>query len=279
MDTTKEWKTAFNYFGGKTRHLDFILPVLNVTHNHYIETCCGSAAVFLNKIPSPIETINDIDGRIVNFFKVLRTRPGELIQLLELTPYARQEFNESAKYSDDELEEARLFFIRVMQSFGGAGHGRSKLTSWRSAKTESRKGTSCEVSKWWTKIEGLGQIVERLKMAQIENRPAVKIIETYDRPDALFYSDPPYPHESRTAKTDYRFEMTNEDHKNLAEAHNNCVGKVVVSGYDCDLMNELYPPEKWFKKLGPKRMSNLGLKETREVVWCNFNPDNHKKLF
>ena len=92
MDTTKEKISTLNYFGGKSRLLDFILPLLDTPHKHYVEPFCGSASVFLNKRPSPIETISDLDARLINFFRVLREQPDELINRLDLTPYSRGEF-------------------------------------------------------------------------------------------------------------------------------------------------------------------------------------------
>ncbi len=80
---------AFGYYGGKYSHLDWLLPLLPKTR-HYCEPFGGSAAILLNRDPSPIETYNDIDGEVVNFFKVLRNQPDDLIKAIALTPFARE---------------------------------------------------------------------------------------------------------------------------------------------------------------------------------------------
>src|SRR5574339_214313 len=110
MNTKIRRVSALNYFGGKSRHLDWILPLIP-PHKNYVEPFCGSAVVFLNKRPSPIETISDLDGRLINFFKVLREHPDKLIDLLSLTPYSRNEYQLSKHISEDPIEDARRYFI------------------------------------------------------------------------------------------------------------------------------------------------------------------------
>ncbi len=87
-------RLVFGWYGGKFSHLEWLLPLLPDCH-HYCEPFAGSAAVLINREPSPVETYNDIDGAVVNFFRVLRNSPDELIRLISLTPFSREEFFES----------------------------------------------------------------------------------------------------------------------------------------------------------------------------------------
>lgn len=140
---TKNFKRVnpFNYFGGKTRYLDFILPLIpHGTYTHYYEDFCGSASVFFNKKKDPIETINDIDGRLINFFKVLRTEPERLVEQLLLTPYSRSEFQQALGEDTDPVEQARRYFVRTMMAFGSAGSTKRRVNSFRIGFTESRNG-------------------------------------------------------------------------------------------------------------------------------------------
>ncbi|MCV3212402.1 DNA adenine methylase [Plectonema radiosum NIES-515] len=104
----------------------------------------------------------------------------------------------------------------------------------------TRAGMAGAVSRWLGSVEGLSEIVQRLLRVQIENHPAIDVIKRYDSSETLFYCDPPYPHDSRGDARAYAYEMTDEEHRELAHVLQNVQGKVAVSGYDCSLMQELY---------------------------------------
>mgnify|MGYP001393669852 CR=1 FL=1 len=109
---------AFGWYGGKYSHLDWLLPLLPEAH-HYCEPFAGSAAVLLNRPPSPVETYNDLDGEVVNFFRVLRGQKDALIEAIGLTPFSREEFSEAVSPSEEtlsDLERARRFFVRARQA-------------------------------------------------------------------------------------------------------------------------------------------------------------------
>lgn len=128
------------------------------------------------------------------------------------------------------------------------------------------------ISRWLGAIEDLPQITERLLRVQIENRPASDVINLYDSPDTLFYCDPPYVHETRGDVKAYGYEMTNREHADLAKLLNEARGMVAVSNYQCELMDQLYPPPKWHKTLSGAR-TNHATKGTRiEVLWTNYDP-------
>ncbi|MEA1996557.1 MAG: DNA adenine methylase, partial [Gemmatimonadota bacterium] len=184
-------RLVFGWYGGKYNHLKWLLPLLPKSH-HYCEPFGGSAAVLINRKPSPVETYNDIDGEVVNFFKVLRDQTEEFIKKLALTPFSREEFYYSLDYGQylNEMERARRFFVRARQVRTGLAQTAS-LGRWANCKNTSRAGMSGVVSRWLGSVEGLPEISERLLRVQIENRPSIEIIKLYDSPSTLFYCDPP----------------------------------------------------------------------------------------
>lgn len=262
---------AFGWYGGKYSHLDWLLPLLPGCH-HYCEPFGGAASVLLNRDPSPVETYNDIDGEVVNFFHVLREQKDELLYFIGMTPFSREEFMEAIRTNGNgknlsPLERARRFFIRARQVRTGlaqtASNGR-----WANCLNTSRAGMSGAVSRWLGSVEGLEYIATRLLRVQIENDKAISVIKRYDSSETLFYCDPPYPHESRGDSKAYSYEMTNRDHVELATVLSNVKGKVAVSGYDCDLMNKLYRNWKVHKEKPKKAMS---IKQARqEILWTNY---------
>ncbi len=260
---------AFGWYGGKFSHLDWLLPLLRSCH-HYCEPFGGSAAVLLNRAPSPVETYNDIDGEVSNFFRVLREKGGELIRAIGLTPFSREEFFIACStngHKIPDLERARRFFIRARQVRTGLAQTAS-IGRWANCKNTSRAGMSGVVSRWLGSIETLPAIAERLLRVQIENRPALEVIRLYDSKDTLFYCDPPYPHSSRNDNKAYSAEMTDEQHRQLATALHRVRGNVAVSGYRCDLMDALY---KNFKRHdATTKMCHSVKKPRREALWVNY---------
>ena len=167
---------AFGWYGGKFSHLDWLLPLLPPA-THYCEPLGGSAAVLLNRKPSPIETYNDIDGEIVNFFRVLREQQEALIKAIGLTPFSREEFEIAISEPTDELsglERARRFYVRARQVRTGlaqtASNGR-----WAHCRLTSRAGMAGAVSRWLGSVEGLPEIAQRLLRVQIENDEAINV--------------------------------------------------------------------------------------------------------
>jgi len=260
---------AFGWYGGKFNYLDWLLPLLPKT-THYCEPFGGSAAVLLNREPSPIETYNDIDGEVVNFFRVLREQKAALIEAIGLTPFSREEFEKAISEPLDglsDLERARRFYVRARQVRTGlaqtASHGR-----WAHCRLTSRAGMAGAVSRWLGTVEALPEIAQRLLRVQIENDLAINVIRRYDSEETLFYCDPPYPHESRGDSNAYLYEMTNEDHVKLAEVLHNVKGKVALSGYHCDLLDELYG--NWnVHEANSKKVHSVKTERT-EVLWTNF---------
>lgn len=262
-------KICFGWYGGKYNHLSWLLPLLPPSH-HYCEPFGGSAAVLLNRDSSPVETYNDLDGEVVNFFRVLRQQKDELIEAIGLTPFSREEFFEACQTEAGNLsplERARRFFIRARQVRTGLAQTAS-LGRWANCKNTSRAGMAGAVSRWLGSVEGLPEIALRLLQVQIENRPALNVIEIYDSPQTLFYCDPPYPHESRGDAKAYGYEMNDADHSKLAKLLNRIQGRAAVSGYRCDLMDQLY--RDWHCVEAPTKKCHSSKKPRTEALWMNY---------
>ncbi|MCL4506164.1 MAG: DNA adenine methylase [Chloroflexi bacterium] len=264
-------KIAFGWYGGKYSHLKWLLPLLPPAQ-HYCEPFGGSAAVLINREPAPVETYNDIDSEVVNFFRVLRDQKDQLLYAIGLTPFAREEFlraiatNNNGHHLTD-LERARRFFIRARQVRTGLAQTAS-IGRWANCLNTSRAGMAGAVSRWLGSVEGLDWIVFRLLRVQIENDSAIKVIRRYDSPDTLFYCDPPYPHASRGDAKAYGYEMTDEDHVTLSKVLHQIAGKVAVSGYHCDLMDTLYHDFKIHEE-GIKKAHSVK-SDRSEVLWTNY---------
>ena len=263
---------AFAYFGGKYRMIEDLLPMLPEC-DHYCEPFAGSLSILLNRRPSSIETANDLNSDLTNFFRVLRTNGKKLVKSLQCTPYSREEFELAWIPCEDRTERARRFFIRVTMDIAKAGRKTDK--SW-SANTKFCPGEhSYAPANFIKKVKGLPEIVDRLRMVQIENRPALKVVKKFDHPNTLFYCDPPYIHETRSSKKDYLHEMSFDDHVELAEVLNACKAMVALSGYDHPAMDDLYSAPKWYKhKFKSKQvpMSQGNGLVRQEVLWTNYDP-------
>lgn len=264
---------AFRWYGGKYSHLDFILPLLPKAH-HFCEPFAGSASVLLNREPSPVETLNDIDGDITNFFRVLRDHTEEFIEKLYLTPFSREEYKKAilsrGRKDLDSVERARLFFIRAEQVRIGLAQT-ATLGRWAWCKNTSRRGMSGAVSRWLNRIEALWAVAERLRRVQIENDDAFNVIKRYDSENTLFYCDPPYPHESRGDPNAYGYEMTEKDHERLSKLLHSVKGMVALSGYRCKLLDELY--NDWIRVGFPIRIIHSVKEPRQESLWINYDLD------
>lgn len=263
---------AFGYYGGKYSHLDWLLPLLPTQGiTHYVEPFGGSGAVLFNKEPSPIETYNDLDGEVVNFFKVLREQKDKLLEQLAFTPYARAEFVAAIGKIDGltELERARRFYVRIRQIRSGladATPGR-----WGYVKQESRNNMGSVVSRFYNGLDNLAAVALRLLSIQIESLPAVDIMGRYDSAETLFYLDPPYMPDVCHVLGSYMHVMTIEQHKELIASAKACLGKVAISGYDNPTYTELL--KDWHTTRAPvKHVWSSNGKSRQEVLWTNYDP-------
>ena len=262
-------RIAFGWYGGKFSHLDWLLPLLPEAH-HYCEPFGGSGAALLNRLPSPVETYNDLDGELVNFFKVIREQREELVAQIAFTPFSREEYYLAISGQGENvspLERARRFFIRARQARTGLAQT-ATLGRWANCKNTSRAGMSGVVSRWLGSVETLPDIAMRLLRVQIENRPAADVIRLYDDPGTLFYCDPPYPPSARGDAKAYGYEMSDDDHVELSNLLRGVKGKVALSGYRCELLDDLYGD--WNLHLAPAKQSHAIKKMRQEALWTNY---------
>nr|WP_202797555.1 DNA adenine methylase [Alicyclobacillus acidocaldarius] len=262
-------RIAFGWYGGKYSHLSWLLPLLPRAH-HYCEPFGGSAAVLLNRDPSPVETYNDLDGEVVNFFRVLREQRDALIEAIALTPFSREEFVRAIVEPTGgltELERARRFYVRARQARMALAQTATP-GRWAACRNTSQRGMAGNVSRWLGSAANLAEIAARLVRVQIEHRPAMDVIRAYDSPDTLFYCDPPYIHATRTDPRAYRYEMSDEEHMELARVLHNVRGKVAISGYHCDLMDELY--RDWRCIDAPPKQCHASKRWRQEALWVNY---------
>jgi DNA adenine methylase len=213
------------------------------SHRVYVEPYGGGAAVLLRKGRVHEEIYNDLDGDVVNLFRVVRDNGHELVSLIELTPYSREEYMQSYVETDDPLERARRTIIRAFMGRGSNGAtGRlSKTGALATGFKGKTRGAGKTAAKVWADYpESLVKVIERLHGVVIENKDALEIIESHDCKDALFYVDPPYVLSTRDSGKDYRHEMTDDDHIALYEKLNLVEGMVIISGNQSELYERLH---------------------------------------
>lgn len=250
-----------------------ILPLFP-QHDTYVEVFGGAGNLLIAKEPSNIEVYNDIFSDVVNFFRVLRDekKRGELIEMLELTPYSREEFYDcKAKMQETtygtDVERARCFFVLSQQSFGGMYQ-----KSWGyMVRKRSPSDPSSPTSRTKTAIENLKKCTTRLRDVQIENNDFRKIIKAYDTEDTFFYLDPPYVMGTRST-VQYKHEMTTEDHQALINMCLNLKGKAIISGYQHSIYDELtahgWERKTWGVPCFSERVEKNGTRTRRvECVW------------
>ena len=252
-------KPVLKYPGAKWNLAKWIISHMS-PHTTYLEPFFGSGAVFFNKRPSTVETINDIDGNVVNLFRVLRERPGDLAEMIELTPWARDEYYDSCTgRTGDDLEDARRFLVRCWQAFGARLDARS---GWRHEKKGTMRASTYHT--WLNMHKRIMTAAERLRECQIENRPAADLIRDYNYPGVLVYADPPYPPQSRGTRL-YAHEMTDADHVELLDALDAHPGPVLLSGYACDLYDNRL---KHWRHETRRAQAEKG-QAREEVLWLN----------
>lgn len=263
-------KATLKYPGAKWRIADFIVSRLP-KHHSYVEPYFGSGAVLFNKPQSNIETINDLDNNVTNLFRIVRDSPENLAKAIILTPYSRDEYENSYVKNDNEdlVEKARKFLVRQWQ-----GHGFRAGAYKAGWKNDVQGREKSYVNLCWNRLpDTILQACKRLKQVQIENRPAIEVIKRFNYSNVLIYADPPYLLSTRSGKN-YECEMTNADHEELLETLRNHKGSVIISGYDNEMYNE-------YLKGWQTDTINTFAEHARprtEKIWMNFAPTNNKQL-
>lgn len=254
---------TLKYPGAKWRTVDWIISHMP-PHKSYLEPFFGSGAVLFNKIPAQYETINDIDGRVVQFFRTCREQPDALAEALSLTPWAREEFDAAHDCMpwDSEVERARKFAVRCWMSFGG----RPDKNGWSITTSASPNPGPCTTKIWHRMPDTVKAVAERLLDVQIDNVPAVDIIRRFNGPECLIYADPPYLRSTRTLNGDqYANEMSDADHEELLKALLDHNGIVMLSGYKSDMYMDML---RGWRMVTHQERANLGAPRT-ECLWIN----------
>ncbi len=266
-------RPVLRWHGGKWRLAPWIIGHFP-KHRVYVEPFGGAASVLLRKPRAYGEVYNDLDGDVVNLFRVLQdpAAAGRLLELLRLTPFARAEFDLSYEPTDDPVERARRLTIRAFMGFGSNAHatantGRAQ-TGFRS--NANRSGTT-PAQDWANYPDVLPAIVERLRGVVIESRDALAVMSQHDDPETLHYVDPPYllslrnPANPWDRKHMYRHELEEGDHVRLLAFLPTLAGMVVLSGYPSALYDEALAG---WQRVATKTHAD-GARERTEVLWIN----------
>jgi DNA adenine methylase len=263
------------YPGSKWRIARWIISQFP-KHHSYLEPFAGSLAVLFNKSLSDIETVNDLDLNVVNFFQCIREDSEKLAKIVEATPYSRYEYDGmyNTEVPDCRYEKARQFLVKCWQ-----GHGyrvNQYKVGWKND-VQGRK--RAYAMRHWSELpERILLAAERLKQVQIECMPAVELIKRFKFPEVLIYADPPYLMETRTAnvKQQYSNEMlTEQEHIELLEVLLQHPGYVVISGYESELYNDML--KGWSKS--SIQSNNQSNNPRTEVIWMNYEPQSQISIF
>lgn len=259
-------KPPFAYYGGKQLMAQRLIALMP-EHRHYVEPFAGSLSVLLAKPRAQMETVNDLDGDLVAFWRVLRDRPADLERVCWLTPHARSEHAVTRAPAGDELERARQVWVRLSQG----RTGRRSNTGWkhRADASGSARGLPDYLAAY---CERIAPCASRLHGVSLESRPAVEIVRAYGQhPTVLLYVDPPY-YVNRRRAEGYCVEMQRrEQHEELLQALLVCRSSVMLSGYPNDLYDTMLA--EWHRVEIKTWTGQSGSREDRtEVVWMNYEP-------
>lgn len=264
------WRPALRYMGGKWRLAPWVIAHMP-PHKTYVEPFGGAASVLLRKPPAFQEIYNDLDGEIVSLFQVLRdpAQAAELSRLIELTPFARDEFEASYQPSPDPVENARRTVVRSFMGFGSTAVALRRKTGFRAISERNGKHPARDFAGM---PDALLAISERMCGVVIENRPALQVMQRCDGARTLIYADPPYVHETRSQKRvhgtlehAYTHEMSEADHLELLTWLAGCKSMVMLSGYRTDLYDEIL---KGWRRVDVDALAD-GARARVESLWLN----------
>lgn len=256
-------RPALRYHGGKFRIADWVLQFFP-PHKVYLEPFGGGASVLLSKAPAPTEIYNDLDSRVVGLFRVLRdpAKAVELARRLELTPFAREEY-EGWCYAEpvDDIDAAHQIVARGFM-------GQSSKGIWQRSGLDTRVNPDGYCSRINALRAAPGACLayaQRLATVLIEHDDATEVMRRHDRPDALVYCDPPYLTPEGRGTRIYTHDFALEDHRTLIAELRDLSAMVVVSGYPSELYTNLLSDWEQHKR---RAMADGG-RERTEVVWLN----------
>jgi DNA adenine methylase len=279
MNSSLKWPGGKHYLASR---IVALLP----PHIHYVEPYAGSLAVLLAKSGEGVsEVVNDMQGDLMNFWRILQSpslfkrfrRRVEAIPFCETEwEKARQALNRLPRDKERtaaRVEQAVRFFVYCRQSLAGRCKHFAPISRRR-----TRRGMNEQAAAWLRCIEGLPEVHARLQRVVILNRPALEVIRSQDGPETVFYCDPPYYPDTRTAiDHSAACEMTTQEHEQLLDVLVRVQGKVLLSGYSCSLYEEKLTGWHCQEFDLPNHQAGGVLKRrVTEVIWCNFTPASQR---
>jgi DNA adenine methylase len=244
MTNTAPTRPILRYHGGKWLLAKWIISHFP-KHRIYTEVFGGGGSVLLRKRKAKAEVYNDKWDLVVNVFRVLRDPDlsKELEKRLELTPFSRSEFEYCSDIElygiADPVEKARMTIFR---SFGGFGSGATDPNYSTGFRASSMRSNTNPAADWMNYPKAINTFTERLKSVVIEKRDYKDVLNAFDYEDALHYLDPPYVMDTRNSNGGkvYAYEFTDDHHIEMYECAKELKGMVIVSGYNCELYQELF---------------------------------------
>ncbi len=238
-------------------------------HHSYVEPFFGSGAVLFNKPVSAIETVNDLDSDVVNLFRCIQKDSERLARLVMTTPFSREEYERqfegctSTLYASN-FQRAAGFLIKCWQGHGFRTNGYK--VGWKNDVVGREKAYA--LWNWYRLPDWIIDITERLRKVQIENRPALEVIERFNYSQVFMYLDPPYMLCTRSGKQ-YMHEMTDAEHEELLQMITQSRAKIMISGYETDMYNDYLSG--WEKRQFSSCAEHG--KPRIETVWMNYKAD------
>lgn len=221
-------KGPLSYVGGKNRFISKILPLIP-EHTTYVEPFAGGAQIFFHKPTSKVEIINDLDGELVNFYRVCQSHYEELLRYMRFLIPSRtwyQKLQDTPPESLTDIQRAARYFYLQKHTYGG----RVVNQSYAAHVIQKPSFSSTRLS------ELIENTHKRLRLVQIESLPYEKVIKKYDRPTTFFYIDPPY----YGVRGLYRFDFEHKDFEAMAEVLKSIKGKFLLSINDCPEVRRIF---------------------------------------
>lgn len=239
------------------------------THKCYVEVFSGAAWVLLAKQPSEVEILNDIDGEVVNFFRIVRSRPEELVKSFEWALAARQEFERLRDVDPnilDPVSRAHRFYYLIMAGWGGELHSPRFQTSINDEGHGNRLIGAIKHLR-----ERIMPVYERLQTVIIEDLDWLACVDRYDRRDVVMYLDPPYPDNN----CNYRYNMRSwQDHEDLANRVKQLKAKFLLTTYDLPKLRELFSDFYITPVQFGAGMPGSNGRRNREIIVTNYIPQS-----
>lgn len=266
-------RNILKYPGSKWNIVNRLVELIP-PHHSYVEPYFGSGAMLFNKVPSDIETVNDLDSDVTNLFRCIQQNSEVLAMLLVTTPFSREKYDEQFLQriagGDDCYQRALGFLIKCWQGHGFRTNGNK--VGWKNDVVGREKAYA--LWNWYRLPEWVLDITERLRMVQIENRPALEVIKRFDHEGVFMYLDPPYLLGNRSGKQ-YKHEMSDIEHEELLRIILQSRAKIMISGYDSEMYNEYL---KDWSRIEMKSCAECGKPRT-EVVWMNYQVTKQLTIF